>query len=119
MQVRYVGRKNAPWYGCTRNSSDYGEPLCQGLSGQRLDDLVAAQVLQAVEPAALEASLAAVADIERERAGLLLQWTLQIKRAGYEAERARRQYHACEPENRLVARELERRWEEALRQQRQ
>src|SRR5262249_14435304 len=40
-------------------------------------------------------------------------------RARYEAERAARQYHACEPENRLVARELERRWEEALQQQRQ
>jgi DNA invertase Pin-like site-specific DNA recombinase len=119
MQVRYCGRKNAPWYGCTRNSSDYGEPLCQGLSGQRLDDLVAAQILRAVAPAALEASLAAVADIERARAALLRQWTLKIERAGYEAERARRQYHACEPENRLVARELERRWEEALRQQRQ
>ena len=119
MQVRYGGRKNAPWYGCTRNSSDYGDPLCQSLSGQRLDDLVATQILQAVEPAALEASLAAVADLERERAGLQRQWTLQIERAAYEAERTRRQYHACEPENRLVARELERRWEEALRPQRQ
>jgi hypothetical protein len=81
--------------------------------------LVAARVLQAVEPAALEASLAAVADIERERAALPRQWTLKIERAGYEAERARRQYHACEPENRLVARALEGRWEEALRQRRQ
>jgi DNA invertase Pin-like site-specific DNA recombinase len=119
MQVRYGGRKNAPWYGCARNSSDYGDPLCQSLSGRRLDDLVATQILQAVEPAALEASLAAVADLERERAGLQRQWTLKIERATYEAGRARRQYHACEPENRLVARELERRWEEALRQQRQ
>ena len=119
MQVRYCGRQNAPWYGCTRNSSDYGDPLCQGLSGQWLDDLVATQILRAVKPAALEASLAAVADIERDRAGLLRQWTLKMERASYEAERARRQYHAGEPENRLVARELERRWEEALRQQRQ
>jgi hypothetical protein len=93
--------------------------LCQSLSGQGLDDLVAAQMLSAVEPAALEASLAAVADIERERAELLKQWNLRIERVGYEAERAARQYHACEPENRLVARELERRWEEALRRQHQ
>jgi DNA invertase Pin-like site-specific DNA recombinase len=119
VQVRYCGRKNAPWYGCTRNASDYGDPLCQSLSGQRLDDLVAAEALRAVEPAALGASLAAAADIERERAGLLRQWALKIERSVYEAERARRQYHACEPENRLVARELERRWEEALRPQRQ
>src|SRR5205823_3726760 len=46
-------------------------------------------------------------------------WTLRIERACYESDRAYRQYHACEPENRLVARELERRWEETLRQQRQ
>jgi len=47
------------------------------------------------------------------------QWQLRRERARYEAERAARHYHACEPENRLVARELERRWEEALKQQRQ
>jgi DNA invertase Pin-like site-specific DNA recombinase len=101
MQVHYGGRNNTPYYACTRNSSDYGDPLCQSLSGQGLDDLVAAQILQAVAPAALEASLAAVADIERERAGLRQQWILKVERVRYEAERAGRQYQACEPENRL------------------
>ncbi len=119
MRVRYSGPKNLLSYACTSNTSSYGEPLCQGLSGQVLDDLVAAQLLVAVEPAALEASLAAVTDLERERAELLKQWDLRRERVGYEVERAARQYQACEPENRLVARELERRWEEALRQQRQ
>ena len=119
MQVSYGGRKSDHAYACTRNCSDYGEPLCQSLSGQCLDDLVADQILAAVEPAALQASLAAVADVERERAELLKQWNLRLERARYEVERACRQYQACEPENRLVARELERRWEEALRQQRQ
>jgi DNA invertase Pin-like site-specific DNA recombinase len=119
MQVRYSGRKSLPWYGCTRNTSDYGDPLCQSLSGPALDELVATQLLAAVEPATLQACLDAVADVERERAELLRQWDLKIERARYEADRAHRQYHACEPENRLVARELERRWEEALRQQRQ
>jgi hypothetical protein len=119
MKVRYSGPKNTTYYACTANTSSYGEPLCQSLSGQGLDDLVAAQVLSAVEPAALEASLAAVADIERERDDLLKQWNLRIERVRYDAERAARQYQVCEPENRLVARELERRWEETLRQQRQ
>lgn len=119
MRVHYGGPKGTTYYLCSSNASSYGEPLCQSFSGQGLDDQVAAQVLQAVEPAALEASLAAVADIERERAELLKQWNLRLERAGYEVERAARQYHACEPENRLVARELERRWEETLRQQRQ
>jgi DNA invertase Pin-like site-specific DNA recombinase len=118
MLVRYSGRKNAPWYGCTRGAADYGEPLCQSLSGQVLDELVAVQVLAAVEPAALEASLEAVADVERERAELTRHWEMRIERIRYEAERADRQHRACEPENRLVARELERRWEELLEQQR-
>ena len=84
-----------------------------------LDELVGEQVLAAVAPAALEASLAAVAEVERERSELARQWQLRLERARYEADRAARQYQACEPENRLVARELERRWEEALKQQRQ
>ena len=93
--------------------------MCQSLSATPLDELVAGQILAAMEPAALEASLAAVAGVERERDALAKQWQLRRERARYEAERAARQYHACEPENRLVARELERRWEEALTQQRQ
>ena len=117
MMVRYGGPKNRPWYGCTRGASDYAEPLCQSLSGPVLDDLVARLILAAVEPAALEASLAAVAEVERERAELTRHWQLRRERARYETERASRQFHACEPENRLVARELERRWEDALRQQ--
>ena len=69
-------------------------------------------------PAALELSLAAADDLEQQRQQLHQHWQQQVERACYEAERARRQYDAAEPENRLVARELERRWEEALRQQR-
>jgi DNA invertase Pin-like site-specific DNA recombinase len=121
MQVHYAGRKPnpTPWYDCARATTTYGEPVCQSVSGAVVDPFVAGQILAAVEPAALAASLAAVAEVERERAALVEQWRLRRERARFEAERAARQYHACEPENRLVARELERRWEEALRQQRQ
>jgi DNA invertase Pin-like site-specific DNA recombinase len=120
MVVRYAGPRNRPSYTCTRGSADYAEPLCQGLSnGTALDDLVARQLLAAVEPAALEASLAAVAGVERQRADLGRQWQLRRERAAFEVDRAARQYQACEPENRLVARELEHRWEEALKAQRQ
>jgi hypothetical protein len=103
---------------CNRGVADYATPLCQSLSGPGLDELVARHILVAVEPAALQASLAAVEDVERERAELQRHWQLRRERARYEVERAWRQYHACEPENRLVARELERRWEEALQEQR-
>ena len=120
MVVRYSGPKNSPSYTCTRGSADYGEPLCQGLSnGTALDELVARELLAAVAPAALEASLAAVAGVERQREELARQWQLRRERAAIEVDRACRQYQACEPENRLVARELERRWEETLKAQRQ
>jgi DNA invertase Pin-like site-specific DNA recombinase len=105
-------------YVCGRAVADYGEPLCQSLSGAGVDELVARQILAAVEPAALDASMAAIEDVERERADLQRHWQLRRERALYEVERASRQYHACEPENRLVARELERRWEDALQEQR-
>lgn len=119
MVVRYAGPKQLVSYTCTRGSADYGEPLCQVLSNAGpLEELVAAQLLAAVEPAALEASLAAVAGVERQRAELQRQWRLRRERAAFEVDRAARQYQACEPENRLVARELERRWEEALKAQR-
>jgi DNA-binding transcriptional MerR regulator len=71
--------------------------------------------LQAVSPASLELSLTATADIERERKQLDDHWQQRLARSRYEVEQARRQYAAVDPEHRLVARELERRWDEALR----
>ncbi len=62
--------------------------------------------------------VAAAEDLQQERARLHQVRQQELERARYEAERARRQYDAVEPENRLVARELERRWEEALKEQR-
>lgn len=119
MIVRYSGPTSRHYYSCTRGSADYAEPLCQCLSGSFIDELIREQILEAVAPAALEASLAAVAEVERERSELARHWQLRLERARYEAERAARQYQACEPENRLVGRELERRWEEALKSQQQ
>ncbi|HTU21969.1 MAG TPA: recombinase family protein [Gemmataceae bacterium] len=117
MVVRYSRPKRIVAYVCTRGSADYAEPLCQGLSNAcSLEELVAGQLLAVVQPAALEASLAAVAGVKQQRMELTRQWQLRRERAAIEVDRAARQYQACEPENRLVARELERRWEEALKQ---
>jgi hypothetical protein len=116
--VCYAGRTSRLRYQCARAAIEYAAPLCQGLAGRGLDDLVAAQVLAALEPAALELSLAAADDLQQERARLHGVRQQEVERARYQAERARRQYDAVEPENRLVARELERRWEEALQEQR-
>ena len=114
MLVQYSGAKDRLSYRCTRGSGDYAEPQCQSLSGPFLDGFIRDQILSAVAPAALEASLSAVAEVERERSDLSRQWRLRLERASYEAERSARQYQACEPENRLAGRELERRWEESL-----
>jgi DNA invertase Pin-like site-specific DNA recombinase len=117
MLVGYTNAGSGLRYSCVRGRVDYGEPLCQSLSGQRLDALVSAQVLSVLQPAALELHLAAAADVAQERQRLHQHWQQQLERARYEAERAARQYQAVEPENRLVARALERRWEEALAEQ--
>jgi DNA invertase Pin-like site-specific DNA recombinase len=119
MLVGYTTKGHRVRYQCLRGAMDYAEPRCQSLAGGALDELVAGQVLRALEPAALELSLRAVADAERERARLARHWEQRLERARHDAERAARQYHAAEPENRLVARELERRWEQALLAQRQ
>jgi hypothetical protein len=80
--------------------------------------MISSQVLAALEPAALELHLAAAQDVAQERQRLHQHWQQQLERAHYETDRAARQYQAVEPENRLVARELERRWDEALKEQR-
>jgi hypothetical protein len=71
-------------------------------------------VLRALEPAALEVSLRVAEDLEAEHADTHRLWLQRLERARYEAERAFRQYDAVEPENRLVVRTLEQRWEQAL-----
>jgi hypothetical protein len=85
------------------------------LAGKFLDQFVSEQVLAALQPGALDLSLAAVADLQRERRRLDENWQQRLERARYQAERVERQYQAVEPENRLVARNLEQRWEAALK----
>lgn len=76
--VRYAGAKQAPAYCRGRAAADRAESVCQHLSsGAVLDNWVAEQILAAVEPAALEASLSAVAQVEHERAQLRQHWQLR------------------------------------------
>lgn len=102
-------------YSCQRDAIDYGAEPCQSLSGAVLESFVVERLLQAVSPASLELSLTATADIERERKQLDDHWQQRLARSRYEVEQARRQYAAVDPDHRLVARELERRWDESLR----
>ena len=102
-------------YTCMRDAIDYGVDTCQSLSGAVLESFVGERLLQAVSPASLELSLAAGLDIEHERKQLDDHWQQRLTRSRYEVEQARRQYNAVDPDHRLVARELERRWDESLR----
>jgi hypothetical protein len=117
--VHYNGRRTHHTYDCTERRTHYGEPLCQHVPGPALDAFVSQQVLAALAPAALELSLTAAERVEQERAALDRLWQQRRERAAYEAARAARQYHAVEPEHRLVARTLERAWEETLVAQQQ
>jgi DNA invertase Pin-like site-specific DNA recombinase len=116
MSVRYHdGRGSAHGYVCAFQQVNYGTGgPCQHITGPALDAYVTGQVLQAVAPAVLEVSLAAAAQAEAERAMLGKLWRQRLERARYAADRARRQYQLAEPENRLVARQLEKDWEAAL-----
>ena len=110
-----VSAKKTLRYNCQRDAIDYGQDVCQSLSGTVLESFVVERLLQAVSPASLELSLAATEDTERERKQLDDHWQQRLTRSRYEVEQARRQYAVVDPDHRLVARELERRWDEALR----
>lgn len=115
MSVLYP-RKQEMRYHCQIGRNDCRSPMCQSLSGRVVDDLVSEKVLAALQPAALEVSLLAADDLTQERQALDASWKQRLERLEYEAQRAERQFQAVEPENRLVARELEKRWESALRE---
>jgi DNA invertase Pin-like site-specific DNA recombinase len=114
MISRYTNNGTAPRYACNQLAVTYAGPICQTLKAAPLDTLISRLLLKALEPAALEVSLLAAGELERERGVLDAQWRHRIERAGYQVERARRQFDAIEPENRLVGRTLERQWERAL-----
>lgn len=118
LRTRYPAR-HAPHYFGIREPYDQKAHVCRGLRAKPLDELVTAQVLLALQPAALELSWQAVEDLERERARLDRHWQQQLQRAAYEVRDAERRYRAVDPDHRLVARTLEQNWDAALRRQRE
>ena len=116
MTLRYSGpHADYPVYCCRADRDQTAEGLCQEVRALAVDDLVSRTLLEALAPDKIEIAVAAVDQMTREARQLERQWSLKRERARFEAERARRQYDAVEPENRLVARSLERVWEERLR----
>ena len=116
MSLRYTGPNgDYPVYCCRVDRDQRGGALCQEVRALPVDALVERVLLDALAPDQIAIAIAAMGQLEEESRQLERQWTLRRERARYEAERARRQYDAVEPENRLVARSLERAWEEKLR----
>src|SRR3954454_6433130 len=81
MYVRYGGRSNQPSYVCSWQRADYALPLCQSASAASIEGWIAEQLLVALQPAALDASLAAAAEIEQQRRQLTGQWEHRVERA--------------------------------------
>lgn len=116
MQLHYSGPSGEfPVYKCFEAGQTSSVVRCQEVRALGLDEEVERIMLQALAPDRLAIAVATMAEAEREDAALQRQWQLRLERARYEAERARRQYDAVEPENRLVARTLETQWEDKLR----
>src|SRR5206468_3837550 len=112
----YRGKNATPGYRCSANElGTGGGHHCFDVGAVGIDKAVTDAFLDAITPAAVEASLLALEQLETDRDGALQQWRLEVERVRYEAERAERRYRACEPENRLVGRGLETEWENRLR----
>src|SRR5262249_10040657 len=114
MTVRYTRHGTTPSYECNQVHKQQGGRTCQFVRGDGVDATVAHLFLEAIQPAQLAVSLATLEQIEDQARQVERQWQLRLERAQYEADLARRRFLAVEPENRLVARNLEKDWNEKL-----
>ena len=116
LHVAYSGtHSQVPRYHCRGAALNHGSDFCISFGGQRVDAAVTHEVLAVLAPGAIEAALKNASDAAGKQSELERAVGLELEQAEYEAERARRQYDAVEPENRLVAATLELRWNTALR----
>jgi DNA invertase Pin-like site-specific DNA recombinase len=114
MTTNYGNNGQGLRYECSKRVMNYAEPYCQSVLGAALDEFIQQLVFEALEPAALEISLAVASNIKLEHERLNQHWSQRLERARIDTARSYRQYNAVEPENRLVARTLEKQWEKSL-----
>jgi len=115
LHVGYGGKHGrVPRYFCRGAHLNHGKDWCISFGGLRADEAVVGEVLAAIEPLGIEASLAAWAKIQDDDDEQIRALRLSLEQAKYESHRARKQFDAVDPFNRLVAAELERRWNAAL-----
>jgi DNA invertase Pin-like site-specific DNA recombinase len=115
LSVAYSGTTGrVPRYICHGGRVDRGSASCLTVGGLRVDRAVEAAVLDAIQPAGVAAAMEALERMRAEHDLARQTLTLAVEKARYEAQRAQRQYDRVDPDNRLVAGELERRWNETL-----
>jgi DNA invertase Pin-like site-specific DNA recombinase/predicted DNA-binding transcriptional regulator AlpA len=115
LRTHYTGRTASPGYHCSGEHLVEGRgSYCLNIGAVQIDAAVARAFIAALEPARIAATLAAAEQLEADAQASLKQWRLGVERAQYAANLAERRYRAVDPDNRLVARGLERAWEESL-----
>jgi len=112
----YVVYKTSGRYNCRALRRPIGEGMCASLHASAIDEAVSQAFFEALRPVQLDALEAVLGEQQTERERLIRHWQERMKRARYDAHLAQRQYDVVDPDNRLVAAELERRWEASLRQ---
>ena len=113
--VSYNGTKgNVGRYSCDATRSNPGADPCISFGALRVDEAVGAEIVRLLQPLGIEAAIHAITQCEHQSGEKQRQIELALEQARYEATRARRQYDTVDPDNRLVAGELERRWNATL-----
>jgi excisionase family DNA binding protein len=116
LSVSYTGNQTRrPVYRCDKPNLMLGLPRCMTFGGPRVDQAVAHELLQAVEPLAVEAAVEAERMHRKRQVDQRRILDLELQQARYEASLAERRYAACDPDNRLIAAQLEKSWEATLR----
>jgi excisionase family DNA binding protein len=114
LHVVYTGRTPRPVYRCDNPNLLLGQKRCITFGGFRPDKLIADAALEAVAPFAIDAAIEARSMLNQAAEDKRLVLEMELQQARYDASLAERRYAACDPDNRLIASELEKRWEEAL-----
>ena len=115
LSVLYTGRYPRPVYRCEQPNVQLGQRRCLTVAGKRIDETIAVEMLRAVTPMAIEAAEEAermLRDEDQDRRRIA---ELELQQAQYDASLAERRYAACDPDNRLIAAQLEKAWETALK----
>jgi DNA invertase Pin-like site-specific DNA recombinase len=111
MHTLYAGNERRPVYQC---GPHLGVDFCWNVPARGIDRAVATLCLEAVRPPEIELALAVVREAERQGSAVDRQWKLRLERVQYEARLAERRYKAIDPDHRVVARTLEREWNDKL-----